>query len=183
MNSSVTRTELLAFWYCTEWMSAPSRDMSNPAASRARALRSSLALHQMNSSMSGWSASRMTILAARRVLPPDLMVPADASAPRMKLTGPLAVPPPWSGSREARIRDRLTPAPLPPLKMRPSSAYQLRIESMVSSTERMKQADACCGTPSTPMLNHTGELNAAFWVMSRWVSSAPKASASSSSAK
>ena len=42
----------------------------------------------MNSSMSGWSALRITILAARRVLPPDLIVPADASAPRMKLTGP-----------------------------------------------------------------------------------------------
>jgi hypothetical protein len=32
--------------------------------------------------------SRTTILAARRVLPPDLIVPAEASAPRMKLTGP-----------------------------------------------------------------------------------------------
>ena len=49
----------------------------------------------MNSSTSGWSALRMTIFAARRVLPPDLIVPADASAPRMKLTGPLAVPPPF----------------------------------------------------------------------------------------
>ena len=34
--------------------------------------------------------SRTTIFAARRVLPPDLIVPADASAPRMKLTGPEA---------------------------------------------------------------------------------------------
>src|SRR6476469_6086744 len=62
--------------------------MSNPASRRARALRSSMALHQMKSSMSGWSALRMTILAARRVLPPDLIVPADASAPRMNDTGP-----------------------------------------------------------------------------------------------
>ena len=31
---------------------------------------------------------RMTILAARRVLPPDLMTPAKASKPRMKLSGP-----------------------------------------------------------------------------------------------
>ena len=94
----------------------------------------------MKSSMSGWSASRMTILAARRVLPPDLMVPADASAPRMKLTGPDAVPPPFSSSSDDRIRERLTPAPEPPLKMIPSSVYQLRIESIVSSTERMKHA-------------------------------------------
>ena len=28
----------------------------------------------------------------------------------------------------------------------------------------MKQALACCGTPLTPMLNHTGLLNAARWV-------------------
>ena len=93
----------------------------------------------MKSSMSGWSVSRMTILAARRVLPPDLIVPADASAPRMKLTGPDAVPPPLRSSSDERIRDRFTPAPDPPLKMVPSSVYQLRMESMESSTERMKQ--------------------------------------------
>src|SRR5271157_3493876 len=163
MNSSVTRTELLAFWYWVEWLSAPSRSMSNPASRSTRALRSSIALHQTKSSTSGWSASRMTILAARRVLPPDLIVPADASAPRMKLTGPDAVPPPFSSSWDERMRDRLTPAPDPPLKMTPSSVYQLRIESIVSSTERMKHALPCWGTPCTPMLNHTGELKAAFW--------------------
>src|SRR5215218_1320131 len=98
----------------------------------------------------------MTIFAARRVLPPDLMVPAEASAPRMKLTGPEAVPPPLSGSMLERILDRLTPEPEPPLKITPSSRYQLRIDPIVSSTERMKQALACWGTPLTPMLNHTG---------------------------
>ncbi len=87
----------------------------------------------------------MTILAALRVLPPDLMVPAEASAPRMKLTGPEAVPPPFSNSCDERIRDRFTPAPEPPLKMTPSSVYQLRIESIVSSTARMKHADPCWG--------------------------------------
>ena len=183
MNSSVTRTELLAFWYWMEWLSRPSRSMSKPACSSTRALRSSSALHQMNSSTSGWSMSRMTILAARRVFPPDLMVPAEASAPRMKLTGPEAVPPPRSNSTDERMRDRLTPAPEPPLKMMPSSRYQLRIESIESSTERMKHALACCGTPLTPMLNHTGLLNAAFWVTSRCLSSALKVSASRSSTK
>src|ERR687896_2403317 len=116
----------------------------------------------------------MTILAARRVLPPDLMVPAEASAPRMKLTGPEAVPPPLSSSTDERMRDRLTPAPEPPLKMTPSSRYQFRIESIESSTARMKQADACWGTPGTPMLNHTGLLNAAFWVTSTCLSSSEK---------
>src|ERR1051325_1889072 len=114
--------------------------MSNPASRRARALRSSTALHQMKSRTSGWSAFRTTILAARRVLPPDLIVPAEASAPRMKLTGPLAVPPPANDSREDRIVDRLRPDPEPPLKMVPSSTYQLRMDPIVSWTDRMKHA-------------------------------------------
>ncbi len=117
------------------------------------------------------------------VLPPDLMVPAEESAPRMKLTGPEAVPPPFRSSCEERMRDRLTPAPDPPLKITPSSVYQLRMESMVSSTDRMKQAEPCWGTPATPMLNHTGELKAAIWWMIRYFSSARKVSASSSSTK
>src|SRR6266508_4229258 len=127
MNSSVTRTELFAFWYCVEYESLPSRSMSNPASRRTRALRSSTALHQMKSRTSGCSAFRMTIFAA------------EASAPRMKLTGPEAVPPPARRSFEERIEDRLMPEPDPPLKIVPSSTYQLRIEDIVSSTARMKQ--------------------------------------------
>ena len=38
-----------------------------------------------------------------------------------------------------------------------SSLYQLRIDSMESSTDRMKQALTCCGL-AVPTLNHTGEL-------------------------
>ena len=49
---------------------------------------------------------------------------------------------------------------------------------MSSCTEMMKQALACGGVPSTPMLNHTGELNDAFWCSSTWVSSSAKISAS-----
>src|SRR5207249_10834402 len=119
---------------------------------------------------SGWSTFRTTIFAARRVLPPDLMVPALASAPRMKLTGPLAVPPPFRCSFDERRDERLIPDPEPPLKMIPSSTYQLRMERMLSSTERMKHAEHW-GFSSWPTLNHTGELNAAFWVTSRCVSS------------
>src|SRR6266568_1678432 len=113
MKASVTRTELFAFWYWIDAQSGESRDMSYPADSSTRALRSSCALHQMNSSMSGWSTSSTTILAARRVLPPDLIVPADASAPRMHDTGPLAVPPPCSASLDDRRPDRLIPEPEP----------------------------------------------------------------------
>src|ERR1700689_4178965 len=139
MNSSDTRTELFAFWYWTLTMSLPPRSMSNPASRRTLTFASSLALVSMNSSMSGWSTSRTTIFAARLVAPPDLIVPAEASAPRMKDTGPLAVPPEASNSRLDLILDRLTPAPEPPLKISPSSRYHSRIESMVSSTARMKQ--------------------------------------------
>src|SRR5215210_3434932 len=182
MNSSVTRTELLAFWYCTEVMSLPPRSMSKPASRKARILFSSLALVSMNSSMSGWSTSSTTILAARRVAPPDLMVPALASAPRMKETGPEAVPPELSSSFDDRIRDRFSPAPEPPLKMKPSSRYQFRMESIESSTERMKQALTCCGD-AVPTLNQTGELNEKYWCSNIQVSSCSKTSASSGLAK
>src|ERR1043166_10308967 len=103
-----------------------------------------------------------TILAARRVFPPDLITPADASAAFMNETGPEAVPPPANCSLEERILDRFTPEPEPPLKMKPSLRYQSRIESMVSSTERIKQAEHC-GFGSIPQLNHTGLLKQAFW--------------------
>src|ERR671921_576822 len=131
----------------------------------------------MNSSMSGWSMSRTTIFAARRVAPPDLMVPAEASAPRMKETGPDAVPPEESSSLEERMRERLRPAPEPPLKMNPSSLYQLRIESIESSTDRMKQALTCCGL-FVPTLNHTGLLNEKYWFSRSQVSSCSNTSAS-----
>ncbi len=182
MNSSVTRTELLAFWYWIEVKPSPSIDMSKPASRRAAAFFSSSALHQMKCSMSGWSTSRTTIFAARRVLPPDLIVPAQASAPRMKLTGPLAVPPFCSGSIEPRMFERLMPEPEPPRKIFPSLVFQSRIDSIVSSTLRMKQAEHC-GVSSKPTLNQTGELKAAFWLSRIAVSSISKASASSSEAK
>src|SRR4051794_23646931 len=182
MNSSLTRTELLAFWYWTEVMSRPPRSMSKPASRRTRILSSSRALVSMNSSMSGWFTSSTTILAARRVAPPDLIVPADASAPRMKLTGPDAVPPLESSSLEERIRDRFRPAPEPPLKMKPSSLYQLRIDSIESSTERMKHAETCCGL-AVPTLNQTGLLNEKYWWMSSHASSCSKTSASAVVAK
>src|SRR4029453_15200786 len=124
----------------------------------------------------------MTILAARRGAPPDLMVPALASAPRMKLTGPDAVPPLESSSFEERMRDRFTPEPEPPLKIRPSSLYQSRIESIESSTERMKQALTCCGE-DVPTLNQTGELKLNTWCSSIQVSSWSNSSASAGEAK
>src|SRR3954465_1220350 len=126
--------------------------------------------------------SSTTILAARRVAPPDLIVPAEASAPRMNDTGPDAVPPEESSSFDERIRERLSPAPEPPLKISPSSRYQFRIESIVSSTDRMKQALTCCGA-LVPTLNQTGELKLNSWCSSIQVSSWEKICWSSSVAK
>src|SRR5215211_5632031 len=182
MNSSVTRTELLAFWYWMDWKPSPSIDMSNPASRNAAAFSSSLALHQMKSRMSGWSMSSTTIFAARRVLPPDLIVPAHASAPRMKETGPEAVPPFDSGSIEPRMLERLIPEPEPPRKILPSLVFHSRIDSIVSCTLRMKQAEHC-GCSSKPTLNQTGELKAASWLSRMKLSSASKASPSSTVAK
>src|SRR6478752_6587102 len=97
----------------------------------------------MKSIMSGCSTLRITILAARRVLPPLLMTPANASNPRMKLSGPEAVPPPLSVSIEPRIELRFDPAPEPHLNSMPSVFARVRIESSESSTELMKQAEHC----------------------------------------
>src|SRR3954453_21575430 len=106
--------------------------------------------------------SSTTIFAARRVLPPDLIVPAHESAPRMNDTGPLARPPFERCSCELRMFERLMPEPEPPRKIIPSLVFHSRIEPIVSSTERMKQAEHC-GCSSKPTLNQTGELNAAIW--------------------
>ncbi len=126
--------------------------------------------------------SSITILAARRVLPPDLMTPAKASKPRMKLTGPEAVPPPCRSSLDERIGERFVPVPEPYLKSMPSVLARPRIDSIVSSTLLMKQAEHC-GSASLPTLNQTGELKAIRWVTSRYLSSALKIWADSSSAK
>src|SRR5579864_3300290 len=174
-------------------------------ATSACALASSFCLQRMKSSMSGWSILRMTILAARRVLPPDLITPAKASNPRMKLSGPLAVPPPLRVSFEERSGERLVPVPDPHLKSIPSVLARVRIESSESCTELMKHAEHCGFlypvTPNStrprvafqcqfwpselgsmrshPTLNHTGELKAAYCLIRRCTSSSWKVAPSS----
>src|SRR5258708_21623759 len=147
----------------------------------------------MKSTMSGWSRLRMAMLGARRVFPADLMTPGKASNPRMKLSGPEAVPPPERTSLEPRMAERLEPVPEPHLKSMPSVFASVRMESSESCTELMKQAEHCGlvypVTPNStrfatgfqcqlrpsdfgsmrshPTLNHTGELKAAYWRISR----------------
>src|SRR3981081_4198407 len=148
----------------------------------AHAFFSSSALQVMKSTMSGWSALRMTILAARRVVPPDLIDPAKESYPRMKETGPEAVPPPDSCSRLERSTDRLVPVPEPNLKSIPSVLARSRIDSIESWTE-MKQALPCWSRVGTPMLNQTGLLKDACWVTSSQRSSSSQLAASASEPK
>src|SRR5215470_1357816 len=124
----------------------------------------------------------MTILAARRVLPPLLMTPAKASKPFMKLTGPEAMPPPERDSRLPRKVEKLVPVPEPHLKSMPSVLVRPMMDSMLSCTELIKQAEHC-GLGWQPTLNHTGELKAIFCSTSRWVSSSRKASREAASAK
>src|SRR5215207_9993939 len=148
----------------------------------AHAFFSSSTLQLMKSTMSGWSAFRMTILAARRVLPPDLMTPANASYPFMNDTGPDAVPPPARNSCDERIAERLLPVPEPYLNSIPSVLASVRMDSIVSSTELMKQAEHW-GAFSKPQLNQTGLLNAACWCTSRCFRSWLNAERASSEAK
>src|SRR5450631_1662569 len=148
---------------------------------------------------------RITILAARRVLPPDLITPAKASTQFMKLSGPLAVPPPLSTSVEERNGERLVPVPDPHLKSMPSVLARVRMESSESFTELIKQAEHwgleyqvtqnstvwVCGFQcqlrpselgsmrSHPTLNQTGELKAAYWRTRMWTSSSWKVEPSS----
>src|SRR5881296_3775771 len=108
----------------------------------ACALASSFDLHSMKSTISGWSMFRMTILAARRVLPPDLIAPAKESKPFMNDIGPEAVPPAERPSCEPRIVERFEPVPEPYLKSIPSVLARFRIASIESPQELMKQAEA-----------------------------------------
>src|SRR3989442_4016276 len=104
----------------------------------------------------------MTIFAARRVLPPDLMTPANASYPFMNDTGPDAVPPPATSSRDDRIGDRFVPVPDPNLNSMPSVRASVTIQSIVSFTELMKHAEHCSAF-SKPQVNQTRLMNASFW--------------------
>src|SRR6266513_615280 len=100
----------------------------------------------------------------------------------MNDTGPDAVPPPASSSLDERIGERFVPVPDPNLNSMPSVLASVRIESIVSCTELMKQAEHC-GAFSNPQLNQTGLLNAAFWYTRMCFRSSLNACRSSSLAK
>jgi hypothetical protein len=92
---------------------------------------------------------------------PRLAAGLDRPGPRVGAAherhGPDAVPPLLRGSMEPRMFDRLIPEPEPPRKIRPSRVFQSRIDSIVSSTERMKQAEHC-GCSSKPDVEPDGRV-------------------------
>src|SRR6266446_4474810 len=124
----------------------------------------------------------MTIFAARRVFPPLLITPANASKPFMKLTGPEAIPPPESVSLLPRSDEKFVPVPEPHLNSIPSVRVSPMIDSMLSCTELIKHAEHC-GFGCTPTLNHTGELKLIFCSTSKCVNSSRNASRASCEAK
>src|SRR6266403_1484365 len=84
---------------------------------------------------------RITIFAARRVLPPLLITPAKASKPFIKLTGPDAMPPPERVSLLPRRVEKLVPVPEPHLKSIPSVRVRPMMDSMLSDTELSRSRD------------------------------------------
>jgi hypothetical protein len=112
-------------------------------ATREATFSSSMTFQLMNSSVSGWSMSTTTILAARRVVPPDLMAPAARSPILRKLMRPEDLPPPESASPLARTCEKLLPVPEPYLNSRASRTHRsIRPPSLTrsSATPWMKQA-------------------------------------------
>ena len=104
---------------------------------------SSITFQSMNASISGWSKSRHTILAARLVVPPDLIAPAARSPILRKDISPEDFPPPDNGSFSPRSLEKLVPVPDPYLNNRASRTHKSIIPPSLtrsSSTDWMKQA-------------------------------------------
>src|SRR5215475_8929486 len=85
----------------------------------------------------------MTIFAARRVVPPDLIAPAARSPILRKLINPLDLPPPESGSPSPRSEEKFVPVPEPYLKMRASRTHKSMMPPSLTRSsliDWMKQA-------------------------------------------
>src|SRR5499433_4374947 len=90
--------------------------------------------------------STTTILAARRVVPPDLMAPAARSPILRKLISPDDLPPPESRSPSPRRREKLLPVPEPYLNRRASRTQRSMMPPSLtrsSAIDWMKQACGC----------------------------------------
>jgi hypothetical protein len=85
--------------------------------------------------------SSTTILAARRVVPPDLVAPAPLSSTSRNDIRPDEVPPPESFSMRPRSREKLVPVPEPYLKTRASLRASSKVDIRSSSMLWMKHAE------------------------------------------
>ena len=115
-------------------------------ATNAATFCSSTTFQSIYSSISGWSISTVTIFAARRVVPPDLIAPAALSPIFKKLIRPDDLPPPDRPSPDPRRREKLEPVPEPYLNKRASRTHRSIMPpsfTRSSSTDWMKQACGC----------------------------------------
>src|SRR4029079_11963856 len=90
--------------------------------------------------------SQITIFAARRVVPPDLMAPAARSPILRKLISPDDLPPPDSRSPSPRSLEKLEAVPEPYLNRRASRTHRSMMPpsfTRSSLTDWMKQACGC----------------------------------------
>ena len=90
--------------------------------------------------------STITILAARRVVPPDLIAPAARSPILRKLISPEERPPPERRSPSPRSFEKFEPEPEPYLKIRASRTHRSMIPPSLtrsSATLWIKQACGC----------------------------------------
>ena len=118
--------------------------MRDPA-TRAATFCSSRTFQSMKFSMSGWSMSTTTILAARRVVPPDLMAPAARSPILRKLIRPEDLPPPDSDSFSPRRREKLVPVPDPYLNSRASRVHRSMMPPSLTRSSLMLWMKQACG--------------------------------------
>ena len=115
---------------------------SREPATRAATFCSSWTFQLTKASMSGWSTSTATILAARRVVPPDLMAPAARSPIFRKLIRPEDLPPPERFSLSARRLEKLVPVPEPYLN------------NLASRTHRSMMPPSLTRSSSMPWIKH-----------------------------
>ena len=81
----------------------------------------------------------------------------------MKETGPDAVPPPASSSRDERIGERFEPVPEPNLNSMPSVRASVRIESIVS-LDRVDEAGRALRRGFEPAVEPHGAVEGALLV-------------------
>ena len=120
------------------------RPHSFDPATSAATFCSSVVFQPMKASMSGWSMSTATILAARRVVPPDLMAPAARSPILRKLIRPDERPPPDSRSPSPRMCEKFDPVPEPYLNRRASRTHRSMMPpSLTRSSPTLWMKQAC----------------------------------------